>query len=138
MIIMNFQTWRENNMSQTQLDLQLDAKLLGYERSDVDKVKSVFADMTPDQRIRFRSHYITLLRAIDEKKPHAMPWMRDSWAHGLQILNETMRSTHYPCKLNKRSCVFHDCMGNECRREVVLANGGDFGNGDCELNNLKN
>lgn len=119
---------------QTEIPLQLEAKTLGYEAHEVDKVKSVFADMTPAQRIRFRQGYIFLLNNIEKKAPHAMPWMKESWERGLQLLEAHMLSVHYPCTANKRSCVYHDCMGNECRREVVLANAGDFGKGDCDIN----
>jgi hypothetical protein len=40
------------------------------------------------------------------------------------------------CEREALNCPYHACMGNSCRREAVRANGGDFGKGLCETNEL--
>lgn len=75
---------------QTDLNLQYDARILGYDADNIEKVRSVFKEMTADMRQKFKRDYEILLNNIKNKTPHAMPWMKESWEGGLKILNEVI------------------------------------------------
>ena len=118
---------------QTEINLQIEDTILGYDRNNTEKVKNVFRAMSKERQLHFKRDYEILLNNIKLKKPYAMPWMKDSWEQGLKLLNEVLKEKN--CVLNTHGCVYHACMGSGCQKEIVLAQGINWGRGKCQIVN---
>lgn len=40
------------------------------------------------------------------------------------------------CRKHIWSCVYHACMSDDCQKRHVLANGIDWGEGECQINTI--
>jgi len=100
--------------------------------SNDNKTIEHFKRMTPELRTANLHNYNTLITAIENKRPYAMPHMEKHWRAGRLILQRIVRDTDAICTFNKPDCPYlrnsHSvCMINKFEKEVR-----EKGPGHCE------